>query len=128
MDTRQRNIGLSIVLTIFTCGIYGIYWFIVLNNDVKQASKDQTLANGGVAFLLTILTCGIYGYYWAYRMGKATLAARKEAGMDASSDNSVLYVVLQFFGLAIVNYALIQNDMNAVANYDGKKSKKSNDK
>lgn len=128
MDTRQRNIGLSIVLTIFTCGIYGIYWFIVLNNDVKQASKDQTLANGGVAFLLTILTCGIYGYYWAYRMGKATLAARKEAGMDASSDNSVLYVVLQFFGLAIVNYALIQNDMNAVANYDRKKSKKSNDK
>lgn len=128
MDTRQRNIGLSIVLTIVTCGIYGIYWFIVLNNDVKQASKDQTLADGGVAFLLTILTCGIYGYYWAYRMGKATLAARKEVGLDAGSDNSVLYIILQFFGLGIVNYALIQNDMNAIANYDGKKSKKSSNK
>ncbi len=123
MEIRQRNIGLAIVLSIFTCGIYGIYWFIVLNNDVKQASKDQTLADGGVAFLLTIITCGIYGLYWAYRMGKATMAARKEAGMDAGSDNSVLYLVLQFLGFAIVNYALIQNDMNAIANHhNGKKS------
>lgn len=119
METRQRNIGLAIVLSIVTCGIYGIYWFIVLNNDVKAASKDETLATGGVAFLLTILTCGIYGFYWAYRMGKAIVAARKNAGMDDNTDNSVLYLILQIIGLAIVNYALIQNEMNTIAQHDG---------
>lgn len=123
MDKQERNIGLSIVLSIVTCGIYGIYWFITLNDEVKQKSKDETLASGGLAFVLTLVTCGIYGYYWAYRMGKATLAARKEAGMDEGSDNSVLYIILQFFGLAIVNYALIQNDMNAITDHAGQTKK-----
>ncbi len=123
MDKQERNIGLAIVLSIVTCGIYGIYWFITLNDEVKQKSKDETLASGGLAFVLTLVTCGIYGYYWAYRMGKATLVARKEAGMDEGSDNSVLYIILQFFGLAIVNYALIQNDMNAITSYAGKTKK-----
>ena len=108
MDKQERNIGLAIVLSIVTCGIYGIYWFITLNDEVKQKSKDATLASGGLAFVLTLVTCGIYGYYWAYRMGKATL---------------VLYIILQFFGLAIVNYALIQNDMNAITSYAGKTKK-----
>lgn len=121
METRQRNIGLAIVLSIITCGIYGIYWFIVLNNDVKDASKDETLASGGVAFLLTIITCGIYGFYWAYRMGKAIAMARKNAGLT-ETDNSVLYLVLQIIGLSIVNYALIQNEINTIAT-DGKAKK-----
>lgn len=34
----HRSIGLSIVLTIITCGIYGIYWFITLTNDSNVAS------------------------------------------------------------------------------------------
>ena len=34
----HRSIGLIIVLTIITCGIYGIYWFITLTNDSNVAS------------------------------------------------------------------------------------------
>ena len=30
----------------------------------------------------------------------------------AISDNSVLYLILSLFGLGIVNYCLIQNDLN----------------
>lgn len=116
MIVRQRNIGVAIVLTIFTCGIYGIYWYITLNNDVKSASNDISLPNGGVVFLLTLVTCGIYGFYWAYRMGKAIAQARKNAGLEPT-DNSVLYLVLQVIGLAIVNYALIQNEVNTIATY-----------
>lgn len=125
MQTEERNIGLSIVLTILTCGIYGIYWFITLNNEVKEVSEDDTLATGGVAFLLTLVTCGIYGIYWAYRMGKAVMAAREKAGLEAT-DNSVLYLILQLFGFAIVNYALLQNELNTISN--SAKSKKSTKK
>lgn len=110
----QRNIAVSIVLTIFTCGIYGIVWFIMLNDDVRNASKDYEMPSGGIAFLLTLVTCGIYGIYWAYKMGKAVTVAKQEVGLPAT-DNSVLYLVLQIFGFAIVNYALIQNEMNTIA-------------
>lgn len=58
---RERGVAVSIILTIVTCGIYGIYWFICLTNEVEAASEDRTMASGGAAFLLTIVTCGIYG-------------------------------------------------------------------
>ncbi len=108
---ERRNIGLCIVLSIITCGIYGIYWFIVLTDDVKRASNDTKLASGGLAFVLTLVTCGIYGIYWAYQMGKLVMKAQEERGLP-TEDNAILYLVLQLIGLGIINYALIQNSLN----------------
>lgn len=67
MPINKRNLAVSIILTIVTCGIYGIYWFIVMTDDTKNVSGDINGASGGVAFLLTLVTCNIYGYYWAYK-------------------------------------------------------------
>ena len=110
---KERNIAISIILTIITCGIYGIYWFIVLTDDVKQLSQDDDAASGGIAFILTLITCGIYGIYWAYKMGKLIEKAQNNKGLPAK-DNSVLYLVLEIIGFGIINYALIQNELNAM--------------
>ena len=32
---KQRDLALAIILTIVTCGIYGIYWNICLVNEVN---------------------------------------------------------------------------------------------
>ncbi len=111
---RERNIAVAIVLSIITCGIYAIYWFIVLTDDARLASGDQQAPSGGIAFLLTLVTCGIYGIYWAYKMGKTLMAAKQKNNLPVE-DNSVLYLVLQFLGLGIINYALMQNDLNQIA-------------
>lgn len=109
---QQRNIALCIVLSIITCGIYGIYWMIVLTDNTTFASQKKVYStSGGVAFLLTLITCGIYGFYWDYQMGKSISQAQQDAGI-ASSDNSILYIVLRLFGLSIVSYALMQSDLN----------------
>ena len=60
MPINKRNLAVSIILTIVTCGIYGIYWFIVMTDDTKNVSGDINGASGGVAFLLTLVTCNIY--------------------------------------------------------------------
>lgn len=31
----NRNLALCVILSIVTCGIYGIYWMIMLNDEVK---------------------------------------------------------------------------------------------
>lgn len=111
---RERNIATSIILTLVTCGIYGIYWFVVLTDDIRLASGDESAPSGGIAFLLTIVTCGIYGIYWAYRMGKALVLAKQKNNLNAE-DNSVLYLILQVLGLGIINYALMQNELNIIA-------------
>ena len=109
----KRDLVVAIILSIVTCGIYGIYWFIVMTEDVNTLTDDHK-TSGGLAFVLTLITCGIYGYYWAYMMGKRIYEYQQKRG-EIASDNSVLYLVLQIFGLGIVNYALIQTDLNKYA-------------
>ena len=107
---EKRNIGLCIFLTIITCGIYSIYWFIKITDDVSRVSNNNEMT-GGKAFLFTLLTCGIYGYYWAYQIGKNLNSIEG----NNENDQSVLYLVLQILGLGIVNYGLIQNELNKYA-------------
>jgi hypothetical protein len=109
----QRSIALSIILTLITCGIYGIYWFIVLTNEVGELSGDPSFT-GGKHFLLTLVTCGIWSYVWAYQVGKHVEEAQRKRGMYAN-DNSILYLILTFFGLGIVAYAIVQSDVNKMA-------------
>jgi len=106
----QRNIAMAIILSLITCGIYGIYWFITLTNEVGYLSRDSNFT-GGKHFLLTLVTCGIWSYIWSYQVGKQVAEAQRQRGFYAS-DNSTLYVILTFFGLGIVTYALVQSDVN----------------
>lgn len=106
-----RNVIMAVILSIVTCGIYSIYWFIVMTDDAKKVSNDQQGAGGGLAFLLTIVTCGIYGIYWYYKQGQRLYQAGKNYDVDIK-DNSILYLILGLFGFGIISYALIQSDLN----------------
>ena len=108
----KRDIVVAIILSMVTCGIYGIIWFINMVNDVNTVcADDKSNQSGGVVFLLTLVTCGIYGIIWFYQVGKRMSDAGRKYGMDIA-DNSTIYLVLQLFGLGIVNYCLIQSDLN----------------
>ena len=74
---QQRNIAVCIILSIVTCGIYGIYWFIVLSNDTNTVSNAENATSGGVAFVLSLITCNIYGLYWAYKQGERRSTRQK---------------------------------------------------
>lgn len=110
---QKRNIAVCIILSIVTCGIYGIYWFICLNNDTNTASNTFG-TSGGVAFLLTLVTCNIYGIYWAYKQGEKIDAAKANRGIP-SSNSGILYLILTLFGFGIVAWALMQNELNQLA-------------
>lgn len=110
---EQRSIGLAIVLSLITCGIYAIYWFIVLTNDVGKLSGDSSFT-GGKHFLLTLITCGIWSLVWAYQAGKLMAEVQRQRGVMVA-DNSLLYIILTLFGFSIVAIALVQVDVNKFA-------------
>ena len=110
---KERNIVVAILLSIITCGIYAIYWFITMTDDAGKANEDPDFT-GVKAFLFTLITCGIYGIYWNYKIGKEMYEANQKRGIN-SSDNSVLYLILSIFGLSIVTYCLVQNELNTLA-------------
>lgn len=109
MQITNRNIVTAIILSIVTCGIYGIYWYYMILNDLYTANNLPSKA--GTDILLTIVTCGIYGIYMAYQMGKMVNSAHIQWGLP-EKDDSVVYLLLFFFGLGIVNYCLVQTDLN----------------
>ena len=112
----KRNIALCIVLSLVTCGIYAIYWMIVLANDTNAASgHPQDGTSGGMVFLLSLVTCGIYGFYWAYKQGEKINEAKAMRNMPADSNSGILYLILELFGLGIVAYALMQSELNKMA-------------
>lgn len=113
--TSRREIALAIILSFVTCGIYGIYWFIVMTDDINRVSGDENGTSGGMAFLFSLLTCGIYTFYWNYKMGKQIYEAGRKHGKEIS-DNAILYLILSLFGFGIINYCLLQNDLNKFAN------------
>lgn len=110
---KKLGVAQAILFTIITCGIYGIYWFITLNDSVNALAEDQTAPSGGMAFLYALITCGIYSFYWMYKMGEKLDGVYAKNGNPTQS-RGILYLVLSIFGLAIVSYALMQDSVNKV--------------
>lgn len=114
MDVKEKNIALSILFTVLTCGLYGIYWFICLTDEINRASGEDGIS-GGMAFLFTFITCGLYGLYWDYKMGEKINLAKQRYDMEQSPDAGVLYLILGVFGLQIIVWALLQNELNKIS-------------
>lgn len=111
---QERNIAVCIILSLVTCGIYGIYWMVCMANDLNTAAETPDDTSGGMVFLLTLITCGIYSFYWLYKAGGKLESAQQKRGLP-SSNNGVLYLILAILGLGIVNYCLIQNELNKMS-------------
>ena len=110
---KERSVVTAIILTIVTCGIYGIIWYVSMTDESNKVTDTPT-ASGGTAFLYTLLTCGIYSIYWSYKMGKKLYEGGQKYGKDIA-DNSTLYLILSIVGLGIISDVLIQTDLNKLA-------------
>ena len=109
---QQRNIAVCIILSIVTCGIYGLYWLVCLTNDTNPAAGTEG-TSGGMVLLLTIVTRNIYSLYWGYKQGEKIDMAKQKKGMPSSNSN-VLYLLLCLF-VPVVAWALMQNELNNLA-------------
>lgn len=108
MEIKSRNIVTCILLTIITCGIYGIYWVICMAREAV-AVKDPS--DSGVLEIILMLFLPFIGFYLAEQKFTAGCA---DKGID-HKDNAIVYLVLGLVGLSIVNYCMMQNDLNKLA-------------
>ena len=119
MDTtnvtiQKRNVALYFVLSIVTCGIFGLYWFCTLNDDTNKISGHPEAMGGVAALLLSIVTCGIYSIFWMYNMGTRLDEAKAKRGMPVSNAGT-LYLILTVCGLAWIAELLLQIELNKLA-------------
>lgn len=110
---QQKNIAVSVILSLVTCGIYLYYWIYCLTDDTNIIAGEPEDTSGVMAIVLTIVTCGIYGFYWAYKRGEKIDKAHQNRG-EAASNGGVLYLILYVFG-GVIALALIQSEVNKFA-------------
>lgn len=105
-----RNIPLTILLIMVTCGIYGFYWFYKIEEETAILSGRQP--EGGKVILLSIITCGIYSYFWLYQVGERMIEIK---GKNESST----YLFLSLLGLSSAAMILMQNEINDAVGFQG---------
>jgi hypothetical protein len=113
-NIQRREAGMAIVLSIITCGIYGLIWFFWLVSDLNTAAPEPDDKDPGMVLLLSIITCGIYSWIWLYRSGQKVDKIRQMNG-EVPSNSGTTYLLLSIFGLGIVVYYMIQTELNKVA-------------
>ena len=107
---KRKDVAVAIILTIVTCGLYGLYWFVSLTNDLNELT-DKNGTSGGMALVFSLVTCGLYTFYWMFKSGEKVDILRRNRG-ESGEYTSIIYLVLALFGLSIVSYALIQDELN----------------
>ncbi|MDY2727692.1 MAG: DUF4234 domain-containing protein [Candidatus Onthovivens sp.] len=103
---KERSVVSVLLLSIFTCGIYSIYWWYTTADDLNFSEKSEdSLMNYLLAILLTFITCGIFMIYWQYKFFKKIDAL-------TGKDNFVVNFVLTIFLSPLVGSALAQDNIN----------------
>ena len=111
---QKRNIALYFILSIVTCGIFGLYWFCTVNDDTNKVSGHPEATGGVAALLLSILTCGIYALFWMYNMGTRIDEAKVKRGQPGGNLGT-LYLILSLVGFGWVAEILMQSELNKLA-------------
>ena len=108
-----KDIAVCIILDLVTFGIYGLVWLYSLCKKIKLLNSEAPECAGE---FLCLIFVPFYQLYWVYSRGKKLADAA--AGRNVRiSDNSTVYLVLALFGLSIVDYAMMQDSLNAVARH-----------
>jgi Zn-dependent protease with chaperone function len=106
-----RSILMAIVLSLVTCGIYGLYWqymqFKTLNAWIGREEH-----NFGMYLLFSILTCGVYAIYYEYKFALSMTEVQRARGMVVNENLPMMAVALAFFGFAMVTWAIEQQEIN----------------
>ncbi len=115
---QKKSIGKCILFSFLTCGIYSIYWLFCFMNDLYYL--DGSDESAGKDILLGIVTCGIYYIFLWVKAARLITNIRVKNNLP-ETNNAILFVVLSIFGLSIINFCIIQDNINAFASLNVEK-------
>lgn len=110
MVINKRNIGMCIVLSIVTLGIYYIYWEYLMVKNVRCLKNDDSTC---VIEMLCLILVPFYSLYWWFTRGTFVKDEFTNHGYPVTG-SGIVYLLLGIFGLFIVSMAIMQNDFNSL--------------
>lgn len=98
---QARNFVTVLLLSIITCGIYGIYYMYTITQDMNtMVGNDGRNTEPSTVVLLEIVTCGFYGWYWYYEQGNRMKALCDQNNIPCE-ENGTTYLLWTLVGSLI---------------------------
>ena len=116
MQVNKRDIVISILLSIVTCGIFMLYWHYCLARDINEVTDHRDDTSAAMVLILSIVTCGIYKYYWMYRTETKLDETFMKSGRQ-NQNRAVLLLLLSIFGMDLLAFSIIQSEINDLTPY-----------
>jgi hypothetical protein len=110
-DEGIRSIGIGILLTLVTCGIYGLFWQYKQIETLNAWTKRDDFSFW-LWLLLSIVTFGIFAIYYEYKMAKAINEIQEDRGLRLQGDLAVICIVVSLFGFWFASLAIQQSNIN----------------
>lgn len=106
---QKRSVATVIILTLVTCGIYGLYWLYVTADGLEK--EGQTGGTSATVQVVLALFLSVVGYIVFGIAADANLNAIKARRGIPQGDNKVVYILLGLF-VPIVLIGVVQNEIN----------------
>ncbi len=108
----KRSVVTVIILTIITCGIYGLYWYYKTMEEMYNAG-GKSLGNLTPIIQFVLLFFYVGGVIFAINADDNINEVKARMGISPS-DQKIAYILLELvFPIAVL--ALVQNEMNQLA-------------
>ncbi len=125
---QYRSFWKYLLLSIITCGIYGIYFLYGYVKDMNKICEGdgKESKNYIIVLLLSMITGGIYGLYWWYAQGDRLYRAAPKYNVKVREKGSSILIwellgctLMPGLGVFIATYIMFDN-MNTIAKvYNG---------
>ena len=115
----QRNPAFVLIFAVLTCGLYLIYWYAQMYDELQLLTGATPTGNEFfIDLLFVIISCGLYGVWVDYRISIQMRDYEASRGVAHPNDTATLAVVLDIasyltaFATNIVSSAVHQDQMN----------------
>jgi len=110
---HTQSVALGLILTIFTFGIYNLYW-----NYCQMRSCNALLERREFSWIfwliVSILTFGIYYLYYQYKMGAAINEIQERLDFPVTEGLPILSLVAAIVGFGVVADCVHQHELNRI--------------
>ncbi len=124
-EFEYRSPGLVLVLGLVTFGIYMIYWYYKVYDEMKRATGATPTGNEYVIdLILFIVTCSLWGVYVDYRISRQLEDLQRTRGLPVNETGTLVVIldVCAYLTVWLTNFissAIQQDIMNKIAKGSG---------
>lgn len=112
MRGQRRDPSTIWLLSIVTCGFYGIYWWYTMGEELAEALGLEANELDPVRDILIGSLCFVYLFWLPIRYGRHIETLATSVGLPEQRGRGARYLLGMF--LCQYGYAMIQADLNEI--------------